>query len=159
MYVVYEAFDDNTAVILDLGTFNKQLMYEQQLINFVNAGNQVIGLSVCGKRLNYIQAYNCVSFSTEGEVDEYIIDNNLPKRNKFWAFGYWWILEKKSTEHVVYHICSYAGDTVLYVGNGGYTPYIQAAQNFDKVTAGKKAAIMTQRSKTGKHWTIQRRVV
>ena len=65
MYVVYEAFDDNSAIILDIGTFNKQLMYEQQLINFVNSGNTVTGLSVSGKKINYIQAYNCLSFPTD----------------------------------------------------------------------------------------------
>ena len=165
MYIVYQAYDDNTAEILDIGTFQRIPMTEQELIKFGN-NHDVLGLSVSGHKLNYITAYNCLSFPTEEDANEYIGDNALSYQNKRYACGYWWVFEKRNHKyHVDYYICTYAGNEVTYLGKKDksgkdtYTPYIQAAQCFDKRTAGEKAARMTQSSKTGKHWTTQRVVV
>ena len=159
MYVIYEAYDDNTADVLDIGNYGRKFMTEQELIHFGN-NYDVLGLSVSGHKLNYITAYNCLSFASEEEANEYIRENGLSYQNKRYAMGLFWVFEKKNhKKHVDYYICTYAGDEVTYLAEKGYTPYIQAAKTFDKRTAGEKAALMTNKSKTGKHWTTQRIVV
>ena len=164
MYVVYQAYDDNTAEILDIGSYGRKLMTEQELIIFGNK-HDVLGLSVSGHKINYITAYNCLSFSSEEEANEYIKYNNLSYQNKRYMCGYWWVFEKKNNKiHVDYYVCNYKGEEVTYVGedNKGktlYTPYIQAAKSFDKKEAGEKAALMRKNSKTGTYWTTQRVVV
>ena len=95
MYVVYEAYDDNTADILDIGNFAKRPMTEQELIHFGNT-HDVLGLSVSGHKLNYIAAYNCLSFASEDEADDYIKSNGLSYQNKRYAVGYYWVFEKKN---------------------------------------------------------------
>ena len=79
-------------------------------------------------------------------------------KNKRYIQGLYWVFEKRNSKiHVDYYVCAYAGEEVTYLADaGGYTPYIQAAKIFDKKTAGEAAAIMTQHSRTGKHWTTQR---
>lgn len=162
MYVIYEAFDDNTAIVLDIGTYRRIQMSEQELIRFEKQ-NDVLGLSVSKNKINYITAYNCLSFSSEEDANEYIKDNNLSYQNKRFIQGYWWIFDKKEhKKHVDYYICTYRGDDITYLGekdNKGkntFTPYIQAAKVFDKRTAGEQAALMTKNSKTGTYWTTQR---
>lgn len=161
MYVVYEAFDDNTAIIIDIGTFARYECSESDLIKLANKGNDILGLSVSNRKINYITAYECISFPTEADAEEYIRDNNLTYKNKRVASGYYWVFIKKNyKKHVDYYVCTYIGDEVSYVAKEGeYTPYIQAAKTFDKHTAGEQAAIMSKRSKTGKYWTTQRVVV
>lgn len=157
MYIIETAYDDNTAVILDLGTYEKRFMLEKDLIYFGNK-HDVLGLSVSNNKINYITSYSCISFSNESEADEYIRDASLTYKNKRNLLGYTWVFEKKDHKiHVDYYICAYAGPEVIYVGKeGGYTPYIQAAKTYSKQEAGKTAALMRQHSKTGKHWKVQR---
>lgn len=158
MFVIYKAYDDNTSVVLDIGTFGMKEMTEQDLIRFINNGNNVLGASVSGQKLNYLNAYECLSFPTESEADEYIRYNGLSYKNKRYACNYFWVFNKINHKtHVDYYVCSWAGDVATYVANnGGYTQYLNGAKVFDKRSAGEQAAIMTRKSRTGKHWTIQR---
>lgn len=159
MYIVYKAYDDNTADILDIGTFQIKYMTEIELIRF-SKSHEVLGLSTSGNKIIYINAYSCTQFPTEQEANEYIKSMGLSYKNKRFIQGMWWILEKNSHKyHVDYYICTYIGEEVTYLAEKGYTPYIQSAKTFDKKTAGEKAAIMTKKSKTGKYWTTQRIVV
>lgn len=159
MYVIYEAYDDNTADVFDLGSYGRKLMTEQELIYFGN-NHDVLGLSVSGHKINYITPYDCLSFATEDEADEYIRENDLSYQNKRYLLGMYWVFEKKNHKHhVVYYVCTYAGDEVTYLCKNGYSPYIQSAKTFDKRTANEKAALMTKNSKTGKYWTTQRVVI
>lgn len=157
MYIVYEAFDDNTAIILDIPSFTRREMTEKELINFGN-NNDVLGLSVSGRKINYINAYGCITFATESEADEYIKQNGLSYQNKRYIHDYWYVLEKKNYKiHVDYYVCHWRGDIATYIAdNGGYTEYIQAAKIFTKDEAGKKAAMLRRNSKTGKYWTTHR---
>lgn len=156
MYIIYKAYDDNTAEILDVGTYQKRELTEKELINF-NKEHDVLGLSATKQKINYIEAYSCVQFSMESEADEYIKENNLSYRNKRYIQGLYWVFEKSNKKiHVDYYVCAYAGKEVLYLAEKGYTPYIQAAKVFDKRSAGKAAALATKNSKTGKYWTTQR---
>lgn len=157
MYVVYKAYDDNTAEIYDIGTYQKRYMTEQELISF-GSKHDVLGLSTTGGKINYINAYNCLNFPTEDDANEYIKENGLSYKNKVHAMDYYWVFEKKNiTIHVDYYVCTWAGESQTFIGeNGGYTPYIQAAKSFTKHEAGKKAALMTRNSKTGKKWTTHR---
>lgn len=157
MFVISEAYDDNTAMVIDLSTYSRKEMSEIDLIRFSATGHDVLGLSVSDKQINYIHGYDCISFATEDEADEYIKDKGLTYRNKKYINGLYWVLEKKSSKiHVDYYVCTWAGQNATYVAERGYTPYIQAAKSFDKKSAGRQAAMMTQHSKTGKHWTTQR---
>lgn len=161
MFIVYKAYDDNTAELLDICTYQRLQLTELELIRFVQNGNEALGLSVSGNKINYITAYNMVQFPTETEANEFIVSNGLSYNNKKYINDMFCILYKTNkTYHVDYFVYTQAGPEMTYIcKNGGYTPYIQAAQSFDKREAGKKAALMTQRSKTGKHWSTQRVVV
>lgn len=159
MFIINEAFDDNTAVVIDLNNYARREMSEIDLIRFANSGHEVLGLSVTGQQINYINAYECISFSMESEADEYIKENGLTFRNKRYVNNLYWVLEKKNKKiHVDYYICTWAGPNATYVAEKGYTPYIQAAKSFTKHEAGKRAALMTKGSKTGKIWTTHRLV-
>lgn len=159
MYVVHKAYDDNTAIIMDIssmGGIKFINLTEKELISLGNR-EDVLGLSVSGQKLNYLSAYQSLYFPSEDEADEYIKDNSLSYKNKRYIQGMWWIFEKRNTKiHVDYYIVAYAGDNITYVAERGYTQYIQSAISFSKKEAGEKAALMTQNSKTGKHWTILR---
>ena len=159
MYIVYEAFTDNSAIVLDVCTLQRIELTEQNLINFAS-NHEVLGASVSNRKLNYLNAYNCISFASEEDVNDYIKENNLSYQNKRYINGYYFVFERKEYKiHVDYYVCTYAGEEVTYLCENGYSPYIQAAQAFDKRTAGEKAALMTKKSKTGKHWTTQRVIV
>jgi hypothetical protein len=156
MFVVYKAYDDDTADIIDLSTFKIVWLNKQELVSLGNKHN-VLGLSISGNKVNYVNAYNCISFAQENEADEYIRYNGLQYNNKRYLDGYWWVLEKNNQRiHVDYYVCTYRGDEVSYVSEKGYTPYIQAAKKFDREESGKKAVFMTQKSKTGTYWKVQR---
>lgn len=161
MIIVYKAYDDNSAELLDICTYRRMELTEIQLIKFVANGGEALGLSVSKNKINYIQAYDMVQFPTEYEADEFIRNNNLSSKNKKYINDMFCVLFKSDkVYHVKYYICIYRGDEIIYVGDkGGYTPYIQAAKTFDKRTAGQKSALMTNNSKTGKHWTTRRVVV
>lgn len=159
MYIVKEAFDDNTANILDIGTYMTREMSEIELIRF-SKDNNVMGLSVSNNKINYISAYNCTTFVSEREADEYILENELSYQNKMWIHNMWWVFERANLKkHVDYYIGTYKGDEITYLSESGYTPYIQGAKKFDKRTAQKRAAIMTNNSKTGTFWKAIRVVV
>lgn len=157
MLVVVEAYDDNSALVMDLNTYTRKEMSELELIRFANNGHNILGLSVSSRQINYINAYDCISFASEDEADEYIKENGLTSKNKRYTNNLVWVLEKKNNKiHVDYYICAWSGPNAVYVAEQGYTPYIQAAKSFDKKTAGRKAVMMAQKSKTGKYWTTQR---
>lgn len=160
MYIIYEAFDDDTAVVMDIPSFQRMEMSESELISF-GSKHDVLGLSVSGRKLNYINAYNCLTFPSEDEADDYIKYNGLSYQNKRYIQGYWFVFEKKNHKsHVDYYVCHWINNIATYIGDkGGYTNYIQAAKKFTKDEAGKKAAMLRRNSKTGKFWTTQRVVV
>lgn len=162
MYIIYKAYDDNTAIVLDVITLRRQFMYERDLINFINNGHDVLGCSVSGQRINYLEAYSCLTFPSEDEADEYIRENGLSYRNKRYINGLYYVFEKThKCIHVDYIIRNQIGYDCSYliIGNNnkiGYSPYIQSATTFDKRTAQEKAAMMTKNSKTGKQWVTVR---
>lgn len=160
MYIVYEAFDDNTANIYDVGSGVLKYMSEKELITLAN-NNNVLGLSASNNKINYINAYSIYTFPTEQEAYEFCKDNSISTRNTKYISGYFYVFNRNNiVKHVEYYVCNYIGDAVTYVGeNKSYTPYIQAAKVFNKAEAGKTAALMTKMSKTGKHWVTYKRVV
>jgi hypothetical protein len=158
--MVYKAYDDNTAELLDLNTYDRLELTEKQLVSISN-NHKVIGLATCRGKVTYMEAYTCTQFPSEFEATEYSREHMLYPDQTFFINGLYCVLERTYQKiHVDYLVCYYTGNAVTYVGkNGGYTPYPQAAARFDKKTAGKKAAFMNQRSKTGKHWVTERVVV
>lgn len=159
MYVVIEAFDDDFAMVLDLNTYVKTQFNAKELVA-LSKSHDILGLSVSGSKINYINAYRTLSFASESEADDYIKDNSdtVSYRNKRYINGLYFVLEKTNKiTHVDYYVCTYAGDEVTYVGNkGGYTPYIQAAKPMSRREAGEISAMMTRNSKTGKTWLMRR---
>jgi len=159
MYIVFKAFDDNTADILNLSSGQMNFLQEDELIKF-GKSNDILGLSVDTRKINYIQPYTFVSFPTEYEMNEYIRMYGISHYVKKHIHGIYYIFTKSNnTKHVDYYICSYSGPEVTYLAESGYTPYIQAAKSFDKKTAQKQAVFMTNNSKTGKHWKAERVVI
>lgn len=163
MYIVYKAYDDNTAELLDICTYRRIEMTEIELIRFVQNGNEALGLSVSksNNKINYINAYTFCQFPTEAEANEYIKINGLNYSNKKYINDMFCVLHRNNkVYHVDYYVYYMAGPELTYLSEkGGITPYIQGAKTFDKKEAGKKAALMRQKSKTGKYWTTQRVVV
>jgi hypothetical protein len=133
---------------------------EKQLVSIANS-HRVFGLTTYRGKVACMEAYTCIQFPSEVEAAEYSREHMISPNQTFYINGLYCVLERTYQKfHVDYLVCYYTGDVATYVcENGGYTPYIQAAARFDKKTAGKKAAMMNQRSKTGKHWTTQRIVI
>jgi hypothetical protein len=159
MYIIYNAYDDNTADILDLNTLSLKFNTEIELIRLGNK-EQVVGLTVDTHKIISLNSYSCLTFPTESEADEYV-HSYLDKGNfkKIYINNMFYLLIQKEIPklHVDYHIVTNSECMKVYVAkNKGYTPYIQCAKAFDKDTAKKQAALMQKQSKTGKYWTTER---
>lgn len=161
MLVVYNSYDNNSADIIDVITMKRYHQGAQQIINYTNAGGKILGVSVSGNKINYINAYNIYTFPTENEADEYIKENGLTYNNKRYLNDMYYIFEKKeSTIHVDYVIYTQIGNEITYVGNTikgkvTYTPYLQSAKRFTEKEAYSRANSMSKYSKTGKHWFVR----
>ena len=157
MYVIFEAFDDNTATIINTSNYERKTLTEQQLISF-GKNNEVLGLSVGEHSINYINSYKFTAFESENEANDYIRENGCSYQNKKYDNGMWWYFKKTNHKiHVDYYVVTYRGDEITYVGEDiKYTPYIQSAKKYTKHDAGETAALMTKRSKTKTRWTTLR---
>lgn len=166
MYAIRTRYSDNEADVIDLNTYRIEHLKEIELIRFENNhGTSPLGLSVSNNKINYIQPYDMIQFPIESEADEYIRYNNLSYKNKFFINNMYVVLYKVDrTIKVIYYVYYQLGPEKTYLGKPvkgkpSYTPYIQAAQTFDKDDAGKKAALLRKNSKTGKYWTTERVVI
>lgn len=157
MYVIFEAFDDNTATVFNTSNYERNTLTEQQLIAFGKI-HDVLGLSVGERSINYINSYSFVAFESEEGANEYIKENGYSYQNKKYENGMWWYFQKTNYKvHVDYHVVTYRGEEITYVGEDiKYTPYIQSAKKYTKQEAGETAALMTRRSKTKTRWTTLR---
>lgn len=155
MYFVYEAYDDNSADIFDIGNMTTTSMGERELITFGNR-HEVIGLSTSGNKLHSIKSYNAIQMCSEEDANEYLRDRGIPLKNKIYASGYWWIFEPKGYKiHVDYYVLYCLGEEKHFISKldaNRTTPYIESAKTYSKNEAGKKAAMLNNRTKTGKHW-------
>ena len=162
MMVVYNAYDDNSADIIDIITMKRYHQSAQQIINYINNGGKILGVSVGTNKINYINAYSIGTFPTEDEADEFIRDNGLSYQNKRYVNDMFYVFEKNNKViHVDYVIYSQMGDEITYVGETvkgktTYTPYVQAAKKFTEKEAYSRSASMTKNSKTGKLWFVMR---
>lgn len=163
MYIVYRAYDDNTATILDINTYAQYDMSESDMVKFINKGNNILGVSLSSskRKISSLSSYEFMQFPMEDEAYQYCRENNISSRNIMYINGIFYVFEKTNMKiHVDYFVCYWEGDIATYIGkNGGYTNYIQSAKSFDKETANKQAAILRNKSKTGKYWGIQRIIV
>lgn len=157
MYIIFEAFDDNTAIVLNTSTYERVLLTEKQLID-INKTHDVLGLSAGDRSIHYIKSYAFLAFESEESANEYIKEHNYSYQNKTYENGMWWYFQKTNyVSHVDYYVVTYRGEEITYVGEKiNYTPYIQSAKKYTKHEAGKTAALMNQRSKTGTKWTTLR---
>jgi hypothetical protein len=160
MYIIYKAYDDNTAVVLDMPSFNMRTLTEKELISLGSKEN-VTGLTVSNRKILSLNSYECLTFPVEAEADEYInyIRQCFPnkKATKINSNSIYYVLCTRNEKvHVDYYVVSYTEVERVYIAQKGYTPYIQAAKSFSKSDAQKKAAMMQRNSKTGKHWTTER---
>lgn len=156
MLVVYKSYDDNTAEIIDLCDYSVTFYRESDLIALAKNHN-VLGLSVSNNKINYISAYSIVTFPTEDEAVEYLKDKNLSLRNKITINGMTYVFEKRNEIIHVDYVIGYITEVeAIYISDRGYTPYIKAAKVFDKKEVFKVANVLTNRSKTGKHWRALR---
>ena len=160
MYIVSRAYDDNTADILDIGSYQTKWFSEIELIRFA-ANHDVMGLSVSGGKVNYINAYSVVQFPTEDEATEYCRENGIGFNNKMYLLDYWFVFEKSNRKiHVAYFIRTAKEVEWVYLGRDiKYTPYQQAAQEFTKKDAQKKVAMMNNNPKAVQHWMAERVVM
>lgn len=151
MKVVIRAYDDNTADILDLDSMRVYFCTEHNLKTIDS--NDVLGLSVTKGKINYINAYDYIQFETDDELEDYIVYNRIRNCVKKYINGtYFLFIRNDSKIHVDYYVCTYRGPVTTYVCTKGYTIYINGAKKFNKTEASKRAAIMTDRSRTGSHW-------
>lgn len=162
MLVVYNAYDDNSADIIDVVTMKRYHQGAQQIINYINQGGKILGVSAGNNKINYINAYSIGTFPTEDEADEYIKDNQLSYQNKRYINDMFYVFEKNNKViHVDYVIYTQVGDEITYVGQTvkgktTYTPYIQSARTFTEKEAYSRSASMTKNSKSGKYWFVMR---
>lgn len=162
MMVVYNAYDDNSADIIDVVTMKRYHQSAQQMINYINKGGKILGVSASNNKINYVNAYSIGTFPTEDEADEYIRDNGLSYQNKRYLNDIFYVFEKiDKVIHVKYMIYNQTGNEITYVGETvkgktTYTPYMQAAKTFTEKEAYSRSASMTKNSKTGKFWFVMR---
>lgn len=162
MMVVYNAYDDNSADIIDVVTMKMYHQSAQQIINYLNKGGKILGVSASSNKINYINAYSIGTFPTEFEADEYIRDNYLSYQNKRYINDMFYVFEKTDKViHVDYVVYTQNGDEITYVGKDvkgktTYTHYIQSAKTFSEKEAYSRSASMTKCSKTGKFWFVMR---
>jgi hypothetical protein len=160
MYIVYRAYDDNTADILDIPSYNVNFLTEKELIS-LGSKETVTGLTVSNRKIVSLNAYECLTFPVESEADEYVnyIRQSYPNKKitKINSNSTYFVLCTRNQKiHVDYYIVSYTEFERTYVANKGYTPYPQSAKPFSKAEAQKKAAMMQRNSKTGKNWVTER---
>lgn len=163
MLVVYNAFDDNTADIIDITNMTVKFYTEQQLIN-LNKHHNVLGIISDNRKLYSIHSYNMVSFPTENEAIVFAKVNNIELSNMLFINGYYWVFQKQQgLLYVNYYVYNQKGEECTYLciqnNKATYTPYIQEATVFDKKEAQKRAKLMTMNSKTGTYWKALRIVV
>lgn len=152
MLVVYRAYDDNTADIMDITNYGVQFYYENALVA-LSKNQRVIGLSVSNNKINYLTPYSVISFACEDEAIEYIKENGLSYRNKIYANGMYYVLERTDKIIHVDYIIGYITEVEsIYLADKGYTPYINSAKTFTKNEVFKVANKMRYSSKTGKLW-------
>lgn len=158
MFIVYKAYDDKSAEIIDIITYSKREMGERELIAF-SKNHNVLGLSVSNNKINYITAYSFMQFPTEADANEYCHENGYSYQQKMYIGSYYYVFEKTNkTYHVDYYVMYWTEVEQTYLAEKGYTPYIQCAKSFDKKSAYERAASMTKNSKTGKKWSVYRYV-
>lgn len=160
MYIVSKAYDDNTAEILDIGSYQTRFFTEIELIRF-SASHDVMGLSVSGGKINYINAYSVYTFPTEDEATEFCRENDIGFNNKMYALDYWFVFQKSNKRvHVAYYIRTAKEVEWVYLGeNIKYTPYQHAAKEFTKKEAQKKVAMMNKNPKATQHWMVESVVI
>lgn len=158
MYIISKAYDDKSAEVLDVITCERHELSERELIN-MSKSHDILGLSVSGNKINYINAYSCITFASDEEAYEYCKDNGISTRNTIFINGYYYIFDKTNkVYHVDYFVMYWTEVEQTYIAEKGYTPYIQCAKSFDKKSAYERAASMTKNSKTGKKWSVYRYV-
>lgn len=157
MYVIIEAYDDNTAIVFNTRDCSRENLSEKQLINLSKI-EDVLGLSVGTRSINYIHSYSFMAFEDEGNANSYFKENDISYSKKEYDSGYFWYFKRTNiVRHVDYYVVTYKGEEITYVGDKiKYTPYIQSAKVYDKREANKVAALMTRQSKTGTEWKALR---
>lgn len=158
MYIVNKAYDDKSADILDITNGNSMHLDESGLVG-LDKNHSVYGLACYKNKVSSLQAYDFMTFATEVEADEWIREAGLNNINKL-AMSYGTIVLIKSNVkyHVPYYVGYYRGDPhmgdyeTLVAEGRGYTNYREAAKEFTKTDAEKKAAIMRNRSKSDVPW-------
>lgn len=156
MYIVNTVFDDGTFNIFNTITCKTQLVTLAKLRSLCKK-QSIIGVITFEDKIVDVHSCKLIKFESEYEMQDYITENNLINYNIVCNKSmYAIILESNQIIHVDYYIGYYLGNEITYLGikdgKNFYTPYIQAASSFTRAEAGKKAAIMTKSSKTGKKW-------
>lgn len=153
--VVTRAYSDNYADVMDVSTGTSKTMSDKDIIKYMESGKDIFGVTVYGGKICKIQPYGIMMFATEEDAREH----NLNCENKLTIVSYDPVVcaVYKITSPIVYVDVAYyvgctSGDETTYIGMKGYTVYMQAARRFEKRESEKIAAIMTKKSKTGKHW-------
>jgi hypothetical protein len=154
MKVVTKAYDDNTAEITDLATYSRKVYNE---IDLIHLKDDVLGLSASGQKINYIQPYSFIMFESDDEMNKYIKDNRITGVLKKYINSMYVALWKINCKiHVDYYVVCTHGPEDIFVAEKGYTQYKNGAKVFGKKQAQETAALMTKKSKTGKHWYAKR---
>lgn len=156
MYIVNTVFDDATFNIYNTVTCKTRLLTLAKLRSLCKK-QTVVGVITFEDKIVDVHSCKLIKFESEYEMQDYIAENNLCNYNVVNSKEtYGIVLENNQIIHVDYYIGYYLGDNITYLGikdrKNFYTPYIQAATSFTRDIAGKKAAIMTRSSKTGKKW-------
>lgn len=161
MYICYKTFDDNYIEVLDLNSYQTAVMSASDIKKFIHSGHNIFGVTCSDNKITAVRSYECISFPSEMEADEYLKDNNISYKDKLFVNGYWYVFEKrKKVIHVRYYIYNYNEYETTYVGlNRSYTPYKDAAKEFEKKEAFVKAASMNKNGNGSKRWLVLREPV
>jgi len=137
MYIVNKAYDDKSADILDITNGNSMHLDESGLVGLAK-NHSVYGLACYKNKVSSLQAYDFMTFAM--------------------SYGTIVLIKSNVKYHVSYYVGYYRGDPhmgdyeTLVAEGRGYTNYREAAKEFTKTDAEKKAAIMRNRSKSAVPW-------
>ena len=90
MLMVYKAYEDGSADLIDVPYMNVKHYTEKQLLGFIENNHSVLGLSASfGETI--LTTYIPVQFPSEREAYEHI-EGRKGLSNPMFISGYWWVI-------------------------------------------------------------------
>ena len=140
MYVVTKVFDDNSASIIDIGTYKEVTLTESEIKNFCK-NHAVLGVDICKNKIYNLMAYSTMQFASDTDAYEYAGSD----KNVMYIQGMYWVFTPdRMVHHVAYYVTHYTEVECTFIAEKGYCGYMEYAKQFTKDEAYKKCASLNK---------------